>query len=50
MSDITDRPFSRFYAQLVRESGEDVQVDVEERDPLGVPNVANPRSDSDAES
>lgn len=49
MSEITERPFSRFYADLLREAGEDEPADGDEREPLGVPNVANPRSGSDAE-
>lgn len=50
MTDNTDRPFSRFYAQLLREAGE--EVDDTDRGPLdriGVPNVANPKYSSDAE-
>ncbi|MHB9287886.1 hypothetical protein ACKVMT_12705 [Halobacteriales archaeon Cl-PHB] len=48
MSEISDRPFSRFYAQLVREAGEDDPADGEERDRLGVPKVANPRRDAES--
>lgn len=51
MTDDTDRPFSRFYAQLLREAGE--EVDDPDRGPLdriGVPKLANPRRGSDAEN
>lgn len=48
MTDDTDRPFSRFYAQLLREAGEDVP----DREPeaLGIPKVANPRPGSEADN
>lgn len=47
MTDDTDRPFSRFYAELLRQAGEDVPES--EREPLGIPKVANPRPGSEAE-
>lgn len=51
MTDDTDRPFSRFYAQLLREAGEEVpDRDPDEREPLGMPKVANPRPGSEASS
>lgn len=50
MTDDTDRPFSRFYAELLRQAGEDVpEADRPRREPLGIPKVANPRPGSDAE-
>lgn len=51
MTDDTDRPFSRFYAQLLREAGE--ESGDPERGPLdnvGIPKLANPRPGSDAEN
>jgi hypothetical protein len=50
MTDNTDRPFSRFYAQLLREAGE--EVDDPDRGPLdriGTPKLANPKAGSDTE-
>ena len=50
MTDDTDRPFSRLYAQLLEAAGEEVpESDRTDREPLGVPKVANPRPGSDAE-
>lgn len=43
MGDHSDRPFSRFYAQLKRTAGEDVPEAREESEPLGMPKVANPK-------
>lgn len=50
MSQDTERPFSRFYAQLLREAGEDVE-DVEggRLEFPGVPELANPRRGSEAD-
>lgn len=50
MTDDTDRPFSRFYAQLLRQAGEEVpDGERGDRDPLGIPKVANPRPGSEAD-
>jgi len=50
MTDDTDRPFSRLYAQLLEAAGEEVpESDRGRREPLGVPKVANPRPGSDAD-
>lgn len=51
MTQDTDRPFSRFYAELLREAGEEVPT-VEERriDGLGLPKLANPRPGSESDS
>ncbi len=50
MSDDTTRPFSRFYAQLLREAGEEVpDADRREAELLGVPKLANPRRGTDAD-
>ena len=52
MSDHMDRPFSRLYAQLREEAGEDGDADDEDRSAgwIGQPKLANPRRRSDAES
>lgn len=51
MTDDTNRPFSRFYAQLLREAGEEVEdTDRGPMDRLGVPKLANPRAGTDAEN
>jgi hypothetical protein len=51
MTDDTDRPFSRFYAQLLREAGEEVdEADRGPLDSIGVPKLANPRPGSDADN
>jgi hypothetical protein len=51
MTDDTDRPFSRFYAQLLREAGEEVpDADRRQSDLLGTPKLANPRPGSEADS
>lgn len=51
MTQDTDRPFSRFYAELLRETGEEVP-DAKERnsDRLGIPKLANPRPGSESDS
>lgn len=50
MSQDTERPFSRFYAQLLREAGEDVEEVTDGRlDFPGVPELANPRPGSEAD-
>jgi len=50
MTDDTDRPFSRLYAQLLEAAGEEVpESDRTDREPLGIPKVANPRPGSDAD-
>jgi len=51
MTQDTDRPFSRFYAELLREAGEEVP-EIEERrtDRLGAPKLANPRPGSESDS
>ncbi|MFB6311967.1 MAG: hypothetical protein ABEH64_12405 [Salinirussus sp.] len=49
MSKDTNRPFSRFYAQLLREAGEDVEDADDRLDFPGVPELANPRRGSEAD-
>jgi len=51
MSDAMDRPFSRFYAELRRAAGEEVEDANDEDDGwLGSPKLANPRRSSDGET
>jgi len=50
MSESMDRPFSRFYAELRRQNGEEPEDDDDERERLGAPKLANPRRPSDDES
>ena len=50
MSESMDRPFSRFYAELRRQNGDDPEDEDDERERLGAPKLANPRRPSEDES